>query len=96
MSNLFRSPEAIVVLNDGETYTNMSGCHVYLLGDNIDMSDYDISTFAEEIIDHPSTQLLSIERLVEVYLAFEAMNTHAFNVDNTAPKGSEPSFTGDL
>jgi hypothetical protein len=84
-NDLFNSPDAIVVLNDDETYTNMNGCHVYLLNDSVDVSDYDISTFAEDIANHPDVQILSVERLVEFYLAFEAMNAHAFNVSVTMP-----------
>ena len=97
MSDLFRSPDAIVVLNDDETYTNMTGCHVYLLHGDVSANDYDVSTFAQDVVDHPDVQILSIERLVEVYLAFEAMNTHAFNVDNTVIyKGGKPPSMGDL
>ncbi len=79
-NDLFNSPDAIVVLNDGETYTGMGGCSVYLLDESVDSSDYDVSTFAEDITDHPGVQILSIERLVEMYIAFQSMNVHAFNV----------------
>jgi len=94
MSDLFNSPDAIVVLNDGETYTNMRGCHVYLLDDSISDSDYDVSTFAEEVVDKPGVQLLSIERLVEFYLAFQNMHAHAFNVPVIMQKGDPTDMSG--
>mgnify|MGYP001203342221 CR=1 FL=1 len=79
MSELFNSPNAIVVLNDGETYSGMSGSYVYLIDDSIEEDEYDISTFAQDLWGHPGVQMVSIERLVEMYLAFQNMNTHAFN-----------------
>ena len=94
MSDLFNSPDAIVVLNDGETYTNMIGCHVYLLDESISDSDYDISTFAEEVVDRPGVQVLSIERLVEFYLAFQSMHAHAFNVPVVIPSGNPADVGG--
>ena len=93
MSDLFRSPDAIVVLNDDETYTNVNGCHVYLLHGDISANDYDVSNFARDVVDHPDVQVLSIERLVEFYLAFEAMNAHAFNVNKLAYKCSDPTVS---
>ena len=95
MSALFNSPNAIVVLNDGETYTSMRGCCVYLLDDSISMYDYDTSTFAEDVLNSPGVQLLSIERLVEFYLAFQSMNAHAFNVPVIIPRG-EPTDMGGM
>ena len=96
MSDLFNSPDAIVVLNDGETYTNMNGCYVYLLDDSIDDSDYDISTFAEEVVDKPGVQILSIERLVEFYLAFQSMHTHAYNVLVDIGPKTDPTDVGGM
>jgi hypothetical protein len=80
MSELFNSPDAIVVLNDSETYTGISGSYVYLLDDSIDINEHDVSTFAQDMWGHPGVQMLSIERLVEFYIAFQNMNAHAFNV----------------
>jgi len=96
MSELFNSPDAIVVLNDGETYTNMSGCYVYLLDDSISDSDYDISTFAQEVVDKPGVQILSIERLVEFYLAFQNMHAHAYNVLADIGPETDPTDVGGM
>ena len=96
MSDLFNSPDAIVVLNDGETYTGMSGCYVYLLDDSISDSDYDISTFAQEVVDKPGVQFLSIERLVEFYLAFQNMHTHAYNVLVDIGPETDPTDIGGM
>jgi hypothetical protein len=95
MSDLFNSPDAIVVLNDGETYTNMNGCYVYILDESIDDSDYDISTFAQEVVDKPGVQILSIERLVEFYLAFQSMHAHAYNVPVIISNG-DPTDVGGM
>ncbi len=89
MSELFNSPDAIVVLNDGETYSGMSGSYVYLLDDSIEESDYDMSTFAQDLWGHPGVQMISIERLVEMYLAFQNMNAHAFNAVHTPVVATE-------
>lgn len=94
MSTLFNLCPAIVVLNDGETYTNLSGTYVYLCDESIDASQYDVSTFAEDIADDPGVQILSIERLVEMYLAFQNMNAHAFNVPVTVPGGNPTDVGG--
>ena len=79
---LWASPYAIVVLDDGETYSGTIGSYVYLIDDAINENDYDVSTFAEEISNHPCVRKLSIDRLVEFYLAFQAMNIHAVNVQD--------------
>lgn len=83
---LWVKPDAIVVLDDDETYSPLQGAHVYLLDSDIDDSDYDISTFARDIRDEVGVRRLSIERLVEFYLAFQSMNIHAVNVQNELDK----------
>ncbi len=83
---LWVKPDAIVVLDDDETYGPLQGAHVYLLDSSIDDNDYDISTFARDIRDEAGVRRLSIERLVEFYLAFQSMNIHAVNVQNELDK----------
>ena len=83
MQKLFSNPNAIVVLNDDETYSGIDGASVYILDDSVHEEDYDVSTFAEDISNHPGVTILSIERLVEMYIAYDNMNVHAFNVIQT-------------
>jgi len=96
MSDLFNSPDAIVVLNDGETYTGIGGSYVYLLDNSISDSDYDVSTFAREVVDKPGVQILSIERLVEFYLAFQSMHAHAYNIPVDIGLNVDPSEIGGM
>lgn len=80
---LFDDTKVIVMLNDDETWTEVTGTHAYIIDPMFaqlvgSLQNNDIS--ADEIALSPGVRALSIERLVRFYLAWENMHAHAYNV----------------